>query len=134
MQKHVMCQVTFVNVEQKSNWWYYSCTKCPTGVKDTRETYECEECKRVVLYPKKWFVHLNIFATEFLQDHKCILSHVHTCFLLHLSTASGFVSTFKMKAEAQLFCCLIVKFKELLGRMYIKLQCYTIRCQLFSHV
>ncbi|KAL8115111.1 hypothetical protein AgCh_021797 [Apium graveolens] len=53
IKKHVMCKVKIVDVEEKSNWWHYICTKCHLPVKELKHDFEYEKCKRIVPVPEK---------------------------------------------------------------------------------
>ncbi|KAL8091508.1 hypothetical protein AgCh_033941 [Apium graveolens] len=48
-------KVKIVDVEEKSNWWHYICTKCHLPVKELKHDFECEKCKRIVPVPEKSF-------------------------------------------------------------------------------
>ncbi|XP_063946048.1 replication protein A 70 kDa DNA-binding subunit B-like [Daucus carota subsp. sativus] len=59
----VICHVSVCDVDAQSKWWFYSCDSCPGELSFINNTYNCEECAKIVSYPDKRFK-LAMYVTD----------------------------------------------------------------------
>ncbi|KAL1813147.1 hypothetical protein ACET3Z_023212 [Daucus carota] len=59
----VICHVSVCDIDTQSKWWFYSCDSCPGELSFINDTYNCEECAKIVSYPDKRFK-LAMYVTD----------------------------------------------------------------------
>lgn len=53
MQKHYLCNVKIMSVEETANWWYNGCTDCEEEVIQVEGKIKCSKCTKTMPVAEK---------------------------------------------------------------------------------